>query len=240
MKSRIVLLVLVGIAAVVLLGLGIMNGELFKVNDIQIYSDTLSSEETEQIQHLADIAKGQNIFNIDTDSIIEKINASGTYVAESASVVYPSTVKITVRKRVPHAIIETDYGYILIDKDCYVISTLDNIENYNLPIFTGIRISQYAYGTSIQTKDPFQRSLMLTVLDSLYGMSTVNLINIISIADPSNMYLVSINGKKIDLCEAADVAAKLSHLAEKELQNIILDENMYKITLYKDIFVISD
>lgn len=240
MKSRIVLLVLVGISAIVLLGLGIMNGELFKVNDIQINAEDISDNEIEQIQKLANISKGQSIFDIDTKKIIEDINASGTYTAESASVVYPSTVKITVSKRIPHAIIETEYGYILIDKDCCVISTLNDISGYNLPIFTGIRISQYAYGAVIQTKDPFQKSLMTTVLDSLYGLSTVDLINIISIADPSNMYLISTNGKRLDLFEAADVSSKLSHLSKKELQNIILDENNCKITLYKDIFVVSD
>lgn len=240
MKSRIVLLVFVSIAAAALLGLGIVNGKLFKVNDIQINAENLSSEESEYIQKLADISKGQSIFDINTENIIEKINASGIYVAESASVVYPSTVKINVSKRIPHALIEAEHGYILIDKDCYVISTLNDISDYNLPMFTGIRISQYTYGASIQTKDPFQRSLMLTVLDSLYSLSTVNFVSVISIADPSNMYLISSNGKKIDLYEAADVSAKLSHLAEKELQNIILSEGTGKITLYKDIFVISD
>ncbi len=240
MRSRIVLLVLVGIAAAVLLGLGIMNGELFKVNDIQINAEGFSDDELSRIQELAGITHGQSIFDINTDSIVEKINASGSYVAKNASVVYPSTVKINVTKRIPHALIEAEYGYILIDKECCVISIINDIEGYNLPIFTGIRIANYTYGASVQTKDPFQNSLMLTVLDSLYSLSTFDLVSIISIADPANMYLISTNGKRIDLYETADVSAKLSHLAEKELRDIILGDGTGKITLYKNLFVVSE
>ncbi len=239
MKSRYVLLALIGIAVIVSIGSAILSGSFFTVKNIVIETQSLSEDETKAVMELAQIEKGQSILGIDTEKITETINASGTYSVTSISVLYPSTVRIVAEKRVPHSLIETEFGYIIIDKECNVISSVVSAEGYNLPIFTGVRMSQYAYGIPVETKDDYQRNLMLTVMDSLYSLSTVQFVSVISLADPSNMYLISTTGKRLDLHEAADVSAKLSHLASQELQALLTSEEELTITLYKNIFVIS-
>ena len=128
---------------------------------------------------------------------------------------------------------------MLIDNECNVISSAESYDDYNLPTFTGVRISQYSYGTGLETKDPYQKNLMVSVIETLYSQSTVELVSVVSFADPSSMYIITSTGKKIQLNEAADVAAKLSLLATKELQELIHSSEEFTITLYKDSFVIS-
>ncbi len=108
-----------------------------------------------------------------------------------------------------------------------------------MPTFTGVRIAQYSYGTVLETKDPYQKNLMMAVIETLYSQSTVELVSVVSFEDPSNMYIITSTGKKLQLNEAVDVAAKLSHLATEELQELIFSDEELTITLYKNSFVIS-
>lgn len=239
MKSRITLIVIIATITVILLGAGLINGKFFKVKTVEVVAEGITEFEESQVKNIAEVTLGQSIFSVDKDKIVNSINASGTFHAEDVVILYPSTVKIIVEKRIPYAIIESDSGYILIDSDCNMIDIVQSTAKYDLPIFTGIRISRYAFGESVETKDPYQRSLILAVIDSLYSNATVDMISTVSLESQSSIYLIASNGKRIDLNEAADIPAKLSHLALDELKNAIFSQENNTITLYKNSFVIS-
>ena len=239
MKSRLILLILIGILAVVLLGLGIVKGNLFTVKDIIIDSQTVTDDEINEILEIVGINYSDSMFSIDSEKACETLGLSGTYSCDAITLVYPSTIKIHVEKRIPHAVVESEHSFVLIDNECNVISTAQNYDGYNLPTFTGVRIAQYSYGTVLETKDPYQKNLMMAVIETLYSQSTVELVSVVSFEDPSNMYIITSTGKKLQLNEAVDVAAKLSHLATEELQELIFSDEELTITLYKNSFVIS-
>lgn len=239
MKSRLIPLILIGILAVVLLGLGIVKGNLFTVKDIVIESQTVTDDDIDAILEIVGINYSDSMLSIDSEKACEVLGLSGTYSCDAITLVYPSTVKIHVEKRIPHAVVESEHVFILIDNECNVISTAQSYDAYNLPTFTGVRIAQYSYGTCLETKDPYQKNLMLSIMETLYSQSTVGLVSVVSLEDPSNMYIITSTGKKLQLNEAADVAAKLSHLATDELQELIFSDEEFTITLYKNSFVIS-
>lgn len=239
MKSRITLLVLCAIAAVVLIGLGLMRGNLFKVKNIEISAEDISEDDMQHIIEASGISIGQSIFDINQDNVITAINSTGEYYTEEILLVYPSTVKIIVKRRIPAAIIEYEGGLMLIDEAANAIKLISSGSTYDLPRFTGVRISLYQIGGAIETKNSYQKSIILTVMQSFNEYGTADLINVISLEDLSNMYLLTVNGKRIDLCEAVDVEKKLAWLAEKDLQNAIFDDEEHVITLYSDYFVIK-
>ncbi len=239
MKSRTFLLVIVITAIVVLAGLGVMYGNLFKIQKINIISDMLSEEECISVRELSGLKEGQNIFRVNTEKVIEKINASGTFEATTVTVLYPFTVNITVSERLPAALISYDEGYIVIDSNANVIRTAMGTTGYSLPIFTGIRISQYLKGDKLLTKDPYQRSVILTVIEGIAKSGSKDLVDIISLEDMSSVYLITKNGKRLDLCEAVDIDSKLELLGEETLIELILDGNDHQITIYKDYFTVS-
>lgn len=239
MKSRKILLALIIAVSVVLLGLGVMHGKLFKLNKIEIIIDNQISENSENIIELCKLKKGQNILKINKDDIETAINASGTYGIDSISIIYPNSIKINIFTRIPSAIIEYNSTYIIIDKNVNAIKITENIEGLDIPLFTGVRISQYQIGNPIITKDPYQKSIIETVLNTIQEDNTSFLVHMVSLESLSNMYFIAPNGKKIDLCEAVDVSDKLSLLNEKKLQEAILNEENNTITLYKGYFAIS-
>ena len=61
MKSRVILIVLISVAAVILIGLGIMRGNLFNVKNIEIECEDISPEDAEYINQSSGVKNGQNI-----------------------------------------------------------------------------------------------------------------------------------------------------------------------------------
>lgn len=239
MKSRVILIVLFSVAAIVLVGLGIMRGDLFKVKNIEIICDDLSEEEAELVRQASGIKHGQSIFDINADIVKNAVNSTGEFELAEFMPIYPSTVRLTVTKREPAAIIEYEGSFIITDTLGYVIKNIPNASNYDLIRFTGIRLSQYQIGSIIATKDEYQKSVIRTVIDTLTANDTYDIVSTVSLEDLSNMYIICKNGKRIDLCEAVDIAQKLEWLNEKELQNAIFDDSEHTITLYTNCFVIK-
>lgn len=239
MKSRVILIVLFSVAAIVLVGLGIMRGDLFKVKNIEIICNDLSEEEAELVRQASGIKHGQSIFDINADSVKNAVNSTGEFELAEFMPIYPSTVRLTVTKREPAAIIEYEGSFIITDTLGYVIKNIPDASNYELIRFTGIRLSQYQIGSIIATKDEYQKSVIRTVIDTLTANDTYDIVSTVSLEDLSNMYIICKNGKRIDLCEAVDIAQKLEWLNEKELQNAIFDDSEHTITLYTNCFVIK-
>lgn len=239
MKSRVILIVLFSVAAIILVGLGIMRGNLFNVKNIEILCENISEDDAEAVRQASSVKLGQSIFDINADSVKNAVNSTGEYEFTDIMTVYPSTVRITVVKRVPAAIIEFENSFIITDELGYVIKNVSDASEYNLIRFSGIRLSQYQLGSMIATKDEYQKSLIRTVLETLLENGTYDIISTVSVEDLSNMYIICKNGKKIDLCEAVDIAQKLKWLNEKELQNAIFDDSEHTITLYTSCFVIK-
>ncbi len=239
MRSRLILTVLVSVAAITLIGLGILRGSLFRVNNIEIICDELTEEEIDTLITASGLTVGDSIFKVNEDKVKNALLATGEYYAEKVMVVYPSTVKINIVKKHPAAVVEYNGMYIITDKDLSTIKTQRSIEDINLIHVTGLRLSEYQIGTPLITKDSYQSNVATTILNELIQSNTVNIISAISLENLSDIYLITVNGKRIDLHEAVDILPKLQWLSEQALQDIIFGDDERKITLYKDQFVIG-
>lgn len=226
-------------AVIILAGLGIMHGKVLRLEYIELIVDNIPVEDTQFITNICNIKIGQNIFSVNKEKIQNALTQLGTYSIENVNILYPNTVKIQLSTRIPAAIIEYNSNYIIVDKNCHVIKMIDTIEEYELPIFVGIRISQYQLGTQLITKDPYQKSLIETIINTLIENNTTEIVHTVSLENLSDIYIVAPNGKKINLCEAVDVPDKIRLLSEKKLQDAIFDDIEHNITLYKNYFAIS-
>ncbi len=239
MKSRVILAVLVSVGAIVLIGLGIVKGSLFKVSTIEIMCDDINDTEKEYLASVAGIVKGDNIFEIDEEKIAAAMQETGQYYLDHITIVYPYTVKVHAVKRDAAAVIQYGTSYIVVDKDFNMIRLQRSVEP-ELVQFYGMRLSEYQIGSPVITKDEYQCNVAKAIVNELIESNTTDFISAVSLEDLSEIYLISFNGKRIDLCEAVDVKLKLKHLTEKQLQDAIFSESEYEITLYKDMIVIKN
>lgn len=153
MKKRVIALF---ICLFIVCTLLVLNATLFVVNDV-VVCDWVEQGDLDK-QQIADLSgvKGRNIFTVSEkiakDNIEKAIPEIKVVNVERS---FPSSVKITVLKRVPIIAVKCSDGYAIIDREANVIkksSTPDGYD-YQLTIFEGVDITNVLAGERLSLDD---------------------------------------------------------------------------------------
>lgn len=163
-----------------------MISPIFNIKQINV--EGISKLTSEEIISCSQIQLDINMFKMQKQDAIEKIQAN-SYV-ESASITreLPSTIKISIKERVPQYIIEIANGNAYIDSKGYILEISQ--EKLPLPIIIG-------YGTSIESIIDFQNTKKLSDEDC----RKIEVINKVFESAKNNgilTYITSINITNID------------------------------------------
>ena len=238
MKTKKILIAISTICMFGLLLIAVMKSSLLSIQVIDIAMEASSADKT-AVEELSGLKVGQSIFSINKSTVEQNINQSGTYHVTSIQIKYPNEVTINVEKRTICAAVEYNNQYILIDKNCNVMSTADTVDEYTI-ILTGISVSQFRSGEPLITKEPQQKNALIETLTSIESNGIAKHFSRIAFDDLTNIYFITPNGVKVNLCEAVDLSEKLAWLTTTELTNAIYTAPFpQNITLYKDKFAIQ-
>ena len=233
--------ILVTVAAVCMIGLlivAVMKSSLLSIQVIDIEMEATDADKA-AVEELSGLTLGQSIFRINRSAVEKAINQSGIYHVNTIQIKYPNEVTIRAEKRTISAAIEYEDRYILVDKNCNVLSTASEPPEYTV-LITGINVSQFRFGEALSTKDPQQKSVLIEALTAIEENKILNHIDRIALGDLTSVYLLTPNGVKVNLCEAVSVAQKLKQFTKDELiQALYNDPAPASVTLYKDYFVVQ-
>ncbi len=238
MNKKKILITISAVCVIALLLIAVMKSSLLSLQTITIEMDA-SSADKQTVEELSGLQIGQSIFSISASAVEEAINESGTYHAVSVEIHYPNAVTIQAEKRVICAAVEYENSYLLIDKDCNVLSMQETVDDYTI-IITGINVSQFRSGEPLSTRDPQQKNALISTLNAIeeYGISKH--ISRMAFENLTDIYIITPNGVKVDLCEAANIREKLSWLTKDTLINQLYSETPpQSVTLYANEFVIK-
>lgn len=163
-----------------------MLSPIFNVKQINVEgTNKLTSEE---IVSYSQIQSNVNIFKIHKLNTIEKIQEIPYVEVANITRELPSTIKISIKERVPQYIIEIANGNAYIDSKGYILEISQ--EKLSLPIILG-------YGTSIESIIDFQNTKKLSDEDC----RKIEVINKVFESAKNNgilTYITSINITNID------------------------------------------
>lgn len=135
--------VLLGKLALALLLLGgavlaarqIFHSGYFGVAKVRV--ENLGRVSEEEIVALSDIRPGANIFDLQLEMIGRKIEENPWIASARVERVFPREVVITIRERVPKAVINLGYLYYL-DAEGEIFKVLGSEDSIDFPVVTGI------------------------------------------------------------------------------------------------------
>lgn len=186
-----------------------MLSPIFNVKQINV--EGISKLTSEEIISNSQIQLDINMFKIQKQETIQKIQAN-PYV-ESAGITreLPSTIKISIKERVPQYIIEIANGNVYIDSKGYILEISQ--EKLPLPIILG-------YGTSIENIIDFQNTKKLSDEDC----KKIEVINKVFESAKNNgilTYITSINITNIDdITLNLDTEQKIAYFGDCSKANL--------------------
>jgi len=182
----------------------LFHSEIFNIDSFSVKGNDLLSRE--EIIETAGAKKGTNIFNVNLREMEEKIELHPVIKNAEVKRVFPNSLSIEVQEHKPSAVIAARGGFMLLDKEGYLIEKVEKISHIDLPVITGVDVKKNVVpGDIISNKklDPALKVLASTEPDDLRFAAEIDVKNPVCI----NLYTYS--GIKIILGDAEKIGEKI-------------------------------
>lgn len=95
-----------------------------------------------EAKRLSGVRNGENIFQVDTKSIKEKLLLNPMIASAEVKRKLPSTVDIKIKEFVPAAVIPVEEGFMEVSIEGYCLKISPEISRLNLPVISGLEIKK--------------------------------------------------------------------------------------------------
>ncbi len=114
----------------------LLTNEYFSIKTINVSS--MERVSRDEVLRLSKLSPGHNIFSIDIDKAVERIRRHPWIEDASIKRMFPDTLEIEVRERVPAAFIKLDELYVM-DINGVVFKRFSMDDRLDLPVVTGLK-----------------------------------------------------------------------------------------------------
>lgn len=214
-----------------------LKGNVFIVREVKVSG--VSAEEQNRIMRLSGIELGDNIFRVDAEQVRKNLAGDGHLQLTGVDCQLPGTVVISVETRRPAALINYLGVVLVVDGQGYILEQRGDMADLNVPVVSGVKISQFQVGKLIESSVPGQIAAMDAVLSELETQNATEQISELNVANLDNLYLVSRAGLQIQLGDSSNLSDKLiwmrgvmSQLESEGLTTGVLDVSSGKSAVY--------
>lgn len=190
---------------------------VFSIRNIEI--DGIHFRTEAEVLQQARLKKGGSIFLLNKEEVGKNIDQDPYLQFVDLSVRFPNTVVLEVHEREPFALATWLGVQVLLDDTGRV---LDNngqtLGGWDLPMVSGLDITQLQAGRQMVTRNPAQVEQMLTLFEAIQRNSVASRIEEISVADINDLFLVTLDGMKVSLGDIDLIDQKLQFYLAVESQ----------------------
>lgn len=183
-----------------------LDRSVFVVRDVEIACDDAVDEA--DVTRISGVELGSRLRALDEALISREIESTGAYQFISVERFYPSTVRISIRRRVPAAMAEAGGIVLLMDADGYVISTSPEAPDADAVYVTGLDIGAYDIGRRISADEDriYAMGEVIRVLDVAEARAYVSELNV---SDVNDLYIYSRTGIFVMLGDVEEMQSKV-------------------------------
>ncbi|MEA4899396.1 MAG: FtsQ-type POTRA domain-containing protein [Christensenellaceae bacterium] len=192
---------------VFVLAAGFVVSRVFVVRRVAVSGNERVGDQ--QIVELSGILPGRSIFTVDRAAVARAFEREGNVALTDVEVVWPDTVRLSVRERTRAAVVNHLGMSIAVDEAGVVIEVLRSLPEGALPVVTGLSATGYQPGRQVRSSVPTQVDAMASVLGAARSQGLTELISELNVSDLDNLYLMTRAGMMVKLGDAASMDAKL-------------------------------
>lgn len=105
-----------------------------------------------------------NVLQISTSELKTRLEKDLRIESAEVSRSFPAAIEVRLTERVPLAVVQSQFGYVYLDRSGTVIRTARAIRDLNIPIITGVKLEHMLLGESVTKKEVLSA---LTFIDHL-------------------------------------------------------------------------
>ncbi len=186
-----------------------INSAFFNLQKIEV--NGYSTVPQEDIIKLSGVTVRTNLFKIDIQDAITKIEMHPVVKSATISRKLPHTLVIHITERTPVAVVVGEDGYLAVDVEGIYVKKVDDLPNLNLPVISGLTVKENTDPGIDLTTPGLEAALQLIRL-----MEEPFLKNVAEIqaASPQSLTLKMLQGVEIRFGEPENIEHKLKLIKE--------------------------
>ncbi len=197
----------------------LLHSQLFCVKTIEVTGNSIVS--SEKIIELSEISAGERLYAVNIKDSAKKIGYYPYVEAVEVKRKLPDRILIEIVERKPVGAVVTTSGYIQVSMDGRLLSIAPTIGQYNLPVISGVQISEVPTPGNIIQNDNLTKALQII---SECDQDLLNNLAELNVGQADSIMACTNEGIEIRLGDVDDIEIRLM-----DLNDILKDIVMQKI-----------
>lgn len=225
-------LAIFGVVLIVVIGIIFfaLKSDYFIIDKITVKNNLYIT--TEEVIAFADV-KGENIFLMSKDRVIEKIKNNPYIDQVKIERKLPDEIVIDITEKTICAIAEYSGSYVNVDSEGRMVQVVNEFPNGELPLIIGVNVDEYLPGQPLIKDNEKQLEALKKCLTIKNYEGMAEILKAIDISDPSNIVLRTNRNIDIIIGDWEDMDYRLS-FAISVMNNSQLEGKTGTIEVYED------
>lgn len=192
----------------VTVGVVVAQQTIFRLETVYVIGN--EEKTPQQVVIASGLARGQNMLNIEETDVARRMAEDHTLIFKGMQKEYPSTIYLYVEERKTVATMQwLGMLYTLDGQGMVMHMENSSILPSGLPVVTGFKASSVTVGQPLGLRDMHQLEAYQAVMYELEQQIYADQVSEINLADPENIYLVTVEGVTARLGDAQWMEGKI-------------------------------
>ena len=151
----------------------------------------------EYIVALSGIKPGDHIFSISKEEAASNLERDPFIRLLDIRYQFPNSIRIIVEERIPKASVLYGSQFVLIDKECHILSVYTDKDAYRIPVIEGIGLNSVELGFVLRTDESHKIDIIKDILHYLDLNSFTDIIKSIDLSNIDDITLYTRKGMTV-------------------------------------------
>ena len=194
--------------SIVTVGVVVAQQTLFRLETVYVIGN--ETKTPQQVVIASGLSRGQNMLNIEEADVAKRMAEDHTIIFKGMQKEYPSTIHLYIEERETVATMQWLGMLYTLDRQGMVMHMENSsILPSGLPVVTGFKASSVTVGQLLTLKDTRQIEAYQAIMYELQQQVYADQVSEINLADPENLYLVTLEGVTARLGSAEWMEGKI-------------------------------
>lgn len=197
-----------GLLTVLTIGLVVGQQTLFRLETVYVVGN--EEKTPQEVVMASGLVRGRNMITIEEEDVTEALSQDHTIIFKGMQKEYPNTIYLYIEERKTVAAMQWLGILYTLDREGVVMKeSTSSTPPAGMPVVTGFRVSNINVGQQLLVRSENQMEAYREIMEELELQMYQSQVAEINLADPSNIYLITVEGVTVRLGDASYMQAKI-------------------------------
>ena len=197
-----------GLLTVLTIGLAVGQQTLFRLETVYVVGN--EEKTPQEVVMASGLVRGRNMITIEEEDVAKALSQDHTIIFKGMQKEYPNTIYLYIEERKTVAAMQWLGILYTLDREGVVMKeSTSSTPPAGMPVVTGFRVSNINVGQQLLVRSENQMEAYREIMEELELQMYQSQVAEINLADPSNIYLITVEGVTVRLGDASYMQAKI-------------------------------